>query len=426
MERILTARWGEPSPVGLDRYVETGGYRGLEKVVREMTPSQVVEMVKASGLRGRGGAGFPAGVKWGFVPRDRYPHYLVVNFDEGEPGTFKDRELVERDPHLVVEGIAIAAYAIEARQAFVYVRGEFLEPGWVLQRALEEAREAGYLGPRVMGTDFSLEVVVHRGAGAYVCGEETALLESLEGRRGQPRMRPPFPATHGLYNQPTVVQNVETLANLHFIAVRGPDWYASIGPPKSPGPKIFCVSGEVERPGNYEAPMGTPARTLIEECAGGVLGGRRLKAFTPGGSSTPLLPASLVDTPMDFESVAAAGSMLGTGAMIVLSDATCVVGAVRRWVEFYVHESCGKCTPCREGNPWMAQIFRRLEEGEGRKEDLPLLESITAGMFGRCFCAFGDGAVSPVVSSLRHFREEFEEHVALGGCPLRVGTGRRA
>ena len=421
-ERILTARWDESDTVWLDRYLETGGYEGLRKALG-MTPADVIEEVKASGLRGRGGAGFPAGVKWSFVPQDTgLPTYLVVNFDESEPGTFNNRELIERDPHQVLEGAIIAAYAVRCHVAFVYVRGEFLHPGRVLQRAIAEAYGRGFLGRDILGSGYDLDVVIHRGAGAYICGEETALLESMEGRRGQPRARPPFPALEGLYASPTAINNVETLASVPHILARGAAWFASIGPEKSPGTKIFSVSGKVERPGNYEVPMGTPARVLIEELAGGIVDGKRLKAWTPGGSSTPFLTAEHLDVGLDFESIAAAGSLLGTGAVIVTDERDCMVRVCRRLSRFYAHESCGKCTTCREGTWWAVRILDRVEAGLGRVEDLGLLDDLCGTMLFRGFCPLVDGAVSPIASTLKHFRDEYEAHIAQRRCPV-TGKG---
>ncbi|HYU57921.1 MAG TPA: NADH-quinone oxidoreductase subunit NuoF [Actinomycetota bacterium] len=416
--RVVTARFGDPGAAPLDGYRASGGYEGLRKALA-MSPEEVIEEVKASGLRGRGGAGFPTGTKWSFVPQDTGKFtYVVCNFDESEPGTFNNRELVERDPHQVIEGLAIAAYAVRCHTAFVYCRGEFVWPGLVLQRALAEAYDAGILGNRVFGSDFQLDVVLHRGAGAYICGEETALLESLEGYRGQPRLRPPFPAVEGLYASPTVINNVETLSNVPHILVNGADWYAGIGTQKSTGTKVFSVSGKVERPGNYEVPMGTPAGEVLA-LAGGVLGGKALKAWTPGGSSTPFLTADHLGVGLDFESIAEAGSLLGTGALIVLDETDCIVEAAMRLTEFYAHESCGKCTPCREGTWWLTKVYRRLEEGLGRKEDLPLLADVSDNMLFKSFCALADGAVSPISSSLKHFYAEYEAHVTGQGCPLK-------
>jgi NADH-quinone oxidoreductase subunit F len=416
---ILTARWGDAEAVSIDRYLKTGGYQGLKKAL-DMGPPAVIEEVKASGLRGRGGAGFPTGTKWSFIPQDTgKPIYVVCNFDESEPGTFNNRELVERDPHQLIEGVIIASYAVNCRTAFVYCRGEFVWPGTVLERALAEAYDRGYLGSKVGGTDYALDIVVHRGAGAYICGEETALLESLEGRRGQPRLRPPFPAVEGLYGSPTVINNVETLSCVPHILDRGADWFASIGTEKSTGPGIFSISGKVQRPGNYEAPMGTTARELIEDHAGGIRDGKGIKAWTPGGSSTPYLTADHLDTPMDFDSVAAAGSLLGTKAMIVLDERDCIVDATLRFTQFYAHESCGKCTPCREGTWWMTRVLQRMEFGYGRTEDIDLIKDVGQNMLFKSFCALADGAVSPLDSSIKYFRDEYEEHVRLGRCPLK-------
>jgi NADH-quinone oxidoreductase subunit F len=358
-------------------------------------------------------------VKWSFVPQNTgKPTYVVSNFDESEPGTYNNRELIEREPHQFLEGLAIAAYAIGSHTAFVYCRGEFLWPGTVLKRAIAEAYDKGYFGTDIAGSTYDLEVVLHRGAGAYICGEETALLSSLEGYRGQPRLRPPFPAVEGMYEAPTLINNVETLCNVPHILTKGAEWFAKIGPDKSPGTKVFSVSGKVERPGNYELPMGTPLRTLLADHAGGVLAGKRLKAWTPGGSSTPMLTDEHLDVGLDFESVQAAGSLLGTGAIIVMDETDCIVEATRRLVEFYAHESCGKCTPCREGTWWGSRVLGRIESGFGRSEDLPLLDDLGTNILFRAFCALADGAVSPIQSSLKYFRGEYEQHIREGRCPF--------
>jgi NADH-quinone oxidoreductase subunit F len=417
-ERVITARWEEPDTVWIDRYMELGGYRALRTALAT-SPGDLIESVKSSGLRGRGGAGFPTGVKWSFVPQGTgKPTYVVCNFDESEPGTFNNRELVERDPHQLLEGIAIAALAIGCGTAFIYCRGEFLWPGQVLERAIAEAYEGGFLGRGIAGSGTDLDLVLHRGAGAYICGEETALLESLEGYRGQPRLRPPFPAVEGLYGCPTVINNVETLCNVPHIVERGAEWFASIGTEKSPGTKVVSVSGKVERPGNYEVPMGTPARVVIEELAGGVPGGRRLKAWTPGGSSTPFLTEAHLDVGLDFESILTAGSQLGTGGLMVLDEDDCMVEAARRLVEFYAHESCGKCTPCREGTWWAERVLGRIEAGYGGEDDLPVMADMAGNILFRSFCALADGAVSPIQSSLRFFMDEYEAHVREGRCPI--------
>ena len=416
--KIITANWDDPNAAGIDGYLANGGYEGLKKALG-MTSAEVIDVVKASGLRGRGGAGFPTGVKWSFVPQNTgKPTYVVSNFDESEPGTYNNRELIEREPHQFLEGLAIAAYAIGSHTAFVYCRGEFLWPGTVLKRAIAEAYDKGFFGTSIAGSAYDLEVVLHRGAGAYICGEETALLSSLEGYRGQPRLRPPFPAVEGLYDAPTLINNVETLCNVPHILTKGREWFAKIGPEKSPGTKVFSVSGKVERPGNYELPMGTPLRTLLQDHAGGVLGGKRLKAWTPGGSSTPMLTDEHLDVGLDFESVQAAGSLLGTGAIIVMDETDCIVEATRRLVEFYAHESCGKCTPCREGTWWGSRVLGRIESGFGREEDLPLLDDLGTNILFRAFCALADGAVSPIQSSLKYFRDEYEQHIRDGRCPF--------
>jgi NADH-quinone oxidoreductase subunit F len=416
---VTTGRWGIDGADTIEGYLEHDGYEGLKKAV-SMPPDEIIDEVKASGLRGRGGAGFPTGAKWGFIPKDTgKPVYVCCNADEGEPGTFKDRELMERDPHQLIEGIAITSHAVGCTQAFIYMRGEFLEPARRIERALAEAYDRSYLGKNVAGSKVSIDIVMHRGAGSYECGEETALLESLEGKRGQPRLRPPFPAVEGLYGSPTVINNVETLATVPHIVRNGAGWFTGMGTEKSPGTKIFCVSGAVERPGNYEAPLGTPARVIIDELAGGVPGGKQVKAWVPGGSSTPFLTPELLDTPMDFESIQAAGSLLGTGAIVVLGEDDCIVEAVLRWLQFYAHESCGKCTPCREGTWWLVKVLHRMENGGGRMEDLPIMDDVGDNILFKSFCAFGDGAVSPILSGLRHFRDEFERHVEANGCPYK-------
>jgi len=392
-------------------YERAGGYQALRKILGKVAPAEVTAMVTKSGLRGRGGAGFPAGVKWGFLPKDyRGPKYLCCNADESEPGTFKDRQLMERDPHQVLEGIAIACYAIGAETAYIYIRGEFVLGAKILDKAIAEARAAGYLGKSVLGTGVTIDVWVHRGAGAYICGEETALLESLEGKRGLPRVKPPFPATHGLYNKPTVVNNVETLANLPHIITRGPEWFASIGsPPKSTGMRIFCVSGHVKRPGNYEVPMGITCRELIFEHAGGMRSDKPLKAIIPGGASASFFTPEHLDVKLDFESVAQAGSMLGSGGVTVMEEGTSMVWAAMRLMEFFYHESCGKCSPCREGSSWLVQTMHRIHAGRGRMQDLETLTDLCQNIAGRTVCAFGDAEVAPIMSTLQYWRHEYEE-----------------
>jgi len=361
-------------------------------------------------------------MKWGFIPQAKpgepaSPHYLVVNADEGEPGTCKDLPYMMADPHGLIEGIVIAAYAIRAEHAFIYVRGEAIHAYRRLQHAVREAYARGYLGKNILGTGFNCELTMHAGAGAYICGEETALLDSLEGYRGQPRLKPPFPATHGLYGSPTVVNNVETLASVPYIVLGGADWWKSMGTEKSPGPKLYSLSGRVNRPGQYECELGTTLRQLLE-LAGGMKDGYELKFWTPGGSSTPYFTTEHLDVPLDFEGAAAAGSMLGTTALMLFDQTVCIVGATLRFIEFYAHESCGKCTPCREGNYWMVQVLRRLEHGAGTEEDLDTLLDTCDNIFGRSFCALGDGATSPVVSSIKYFRDEYIAHVREGACPF--------
>ena len=414
---VLTDNWDHERPWTLQSYEQGGGYGAMRKALREQ-PDALIQMVKDSGLRGRGGAGFPTGMKWGFIPQgDGKPHYLVVNADESEPGTCKDIPLMMASPHTLIEGVIISAFAIRANHAFIYVRGEVLHVVRRLQRAVQEAYLAGYLGRDILGTGFDLELVVHAGAGAYICGEETSLLDSLEGRRGQPRLRPPFPAVAGLYASPTVVNNVETIASVPCIVDKGADWFASIGTEKSKGVTLYSLSGHVQRPGQYEAPMGITLRDLLD-LAGGIRPGHVLKFWTPGGSSTPILTDEHLDVPLDYEAVGAAGSMLGTKALQIFDETTCVVRAVLRWTEFYKHESCGKCTPCREGTWWLVQVLQRLEKGQGSEEDLDLLLDQCDNILGRAFCALGDGAVSPITSSIKFFRDEYLAHLEHGGCPF--------
>jgi NADH-quinone oxidoreductase subunit F len=411
-EKILLKNMEIPGYSGsLADYERAGGYQALRKILGKVPPAEVTETVKKSGLRGRGGAGFPTGIKWGFLPKDyQGPKYLCCNADESEPGTFKDRQLIERDPHQMIEGMLIACYAIGAETAYIYIRGEFVLGSQILDRALAEARSAGYVGRDILGTDSSIDIWVHRGAGAYICGEETALLESLEGKRGLPRVKPPFPATHGLYNKPTVVNNVETLANLPHILNRGAEWFAAIGsPPKSSGTRIFCVSGHVKRPGNFEVPMGTTLRELIFEHARGMRSDKPLKAIIPGGASAPFFTPEHLEVKLDFESVAQAGSMLGSGGVTVMEEGTSMVWAALRLMEFFYHESCGKCTPCREGSSWLVQTMRRIIDGRGQKSDLETLVELCQNIAGRTVCAFGDAEVSPIMSTLKYWRHEYEQ-----------------
>ncbi len=414
---VLSDNWDADRPWTLESYESTGGYDGLKNALG-MDQDAVIELVKESGLRGRGGAGFPTGMKWGFIPQgDGKPHYLVVNADESEPGTCKDIPLMMASPHTLVEGVIISSYAIRANHAFIYVRGEVLHVVRRLQRAVQEAYLGGHLGKNIHGSGFDLELTVHAGAGAYICGEETALLDSLEGRRGQPRLRPPFPAVAGLYAAPTVINNVESIASVPCIVRNGAEWFGSMGTEKSKGMTLYSLSGHVNRPGQYEAPLGITLRQLLE-LAGGVREGHELKFWTPGGSSTPILTAEHLDVPLDYEGVGAAGSMLGTKALQIFDETTCVVRAVLRWTEFYKHESCGKCTPCREGTWWLVQTLARLERGEGSEQDLETLLDQCDNILGRSFCALGDGATSPITSSIQYFRDEYVAHLTHGGCPF--------
>lgn len=424
-EPVLTKGIGEVDLVDIDVYEAQGGYQGLKKALKELTPAEVQETVKESGLRGRGGAGFPTGVKWGFLPNDGRPRYLACNADESEPATFNNRMLIEFNPHQLIEGILISAYATGCTQSFIYLRGEFKRGYDVLMRAMEEARRKGYLGENIMGSGFNQHITVHRGAGAYICGEETGLLSSLEGGRGQPRLKPPFPAVSGLYGMPTLVNNVETLSNVPHIVYRGADWFRSLGTEKSPGPKIYSVSGKVKRPGNYELPLGVTFAELLD-LAGGLHDGRKLKGFQPGGASAPILTPEHVDVPLDFDSAMAAGSMLGTAGVIVFDDTVCLVRVARYYADFFSHESCGQCTPCREGTAWKSRILRRLEEGGGTAHDLEVLRSLKKTMQGTTICLLSDASTFFVQSVLEHFPEEFEAHVAGGGCPLHLEEVRSA
>ncbi|MCH5641811.1 MULTISPECIES: NADH-quinone oxidoreductase subunit NuoF [unclassified Gordonia (in: high G+C Gram-positive bacteria)] len=421
---VLSRHWSEPRSWTLENYQRHNGYDALRTALAT-PPDDIIETIKSSGLRGRGGAGFPVGMKWSFIPQkdstesddaDAPPHYLVVNADESEPGTCKDMPLMLATPHALVEGVIIAAYAIRAHHAFIYVRGEVTSVIRRLRTAVDEAYAAGYLGSGILGSGFDLELVVHAGAGAYICGEETALLDSLEGRRGQPRLRPPFPAVAGLYASPTVVNNVESIASVPPIIRNGVEWFRTMGTEKSPGFTLYSLSGHVTRPGQYEAALGITLRELLDR-AGGVREGHQLKFWTPGGSSTPLLTPEHLDVPLDYEGVGAAGSMLGTKALQIFDETTCVVGAVLRWTQFYAHESCGKCTPCREGTYWLVQLLKRLETEGGTATDLDTLSDVTNSIVGKSFCALGDGAGSPIVSSLKYFRDEYIAHLD-HGCPF--------
>ena len=406
-----------PGLAGIGVYRKGGGYEAVASAIRNSSPDQVIDVVKASGLRGRGGAGFPTGMKWSFVPKQSpKPRYIVCNADESEPGTFKDRELMEKNPHLMIEGMILAGYAIGSHLGYIYLRGEFEYIQRIVDQAIAEARAAGILGDNVMGTGYGFQLHTHLGAGAYICGEETALLSSLEGYRGQPRLKPPFPAVEGLYACPTVVNNTETLMAVPHIMKHGAAWYRQWGTEKSPGTKVFSVSGPVKRPGNYEVPLGYSMKKLIEVDCGGMREGLSVKAVIPGGSSVPLLPAADLDTPLDYESMNAKGTFLGSGGVIVIDDQTCLVDALWNITRFYEHESCGKCTPCREGTYWLANILERIERGEGRPEDIPLLSDIADNILGKSFCALGDAAAMPVQGMLKHFRPEFEYHIQHRRC----------
>jgi NADH-quinone oxidoreductase subunit F len=415
--KILTKNLHVADLQKLEVYESLGGYQGLAKALREYQPVEITDIVKKSGLRGRGGAGFPTGMKWGFVPKDSgKPVYLCVNADESEPGTFKDRLIIEKDPHQLIEGIIISAYALGCHQSFIYIRGEFVYGARVLNRAIADAYEKGYLGKNILGSGFDLNLLVHRGAGAYICGEETALLESLEGKRGHPRLKPPFPAVVGLYGSPTVINNVETLANVSHIINNGAEWFAAIGVERNAGTRLFGVSGHVKKRGVYELPMGATLRELIFDHCGGMRDGRKLKAIVPGGSSVPVLTADQVDVRMDFDSIAKAGSMLGSAGVIVMDDSTCMVKAALRLSKFYAEESCGQCTQCREGTEWMHRILSRLENGRGRGGDLELILDICTNMKGRTICPLSDAAAMPIESYIQKFYDEFAAHIQEQRC----------
>jgi NADH-quinone oxidoreductase subunit F len=422
MEKILLSNIDLPDFHRLATYESAGGYRSWHRVVESMKPAELIEEVKASGLRGRGGAGFPTGMKWSFVPKDSpKPKYLVCNADESEPGTFKDRLLIERDPHAILEGTLIAAYAIQSHMAFVYVRGELAFGATRLENAVAEAYQAGMIGKNIFGSAYDLDVIVHRGAGAYICGEETALLSSLEGSRGWPKVKPPFPATHGLFGCPTVVNNVETLAALPWILDRGAAAYAALGTEKSKGTKLFSVSGHIAKPGVYELEMGYPFKKFLEEDCGGVPNGKKLKGVIPGGGSMPVLrPEEIEKVNLDYESVQAAGSLLGSGGVIVMDETTCMVRAAWNIARFYAHESCGQCSPCREGCHWMEKIFHRIEHGAGDPADLDLILNISGNIMGNTICPFGDAAAMPAAAFVKKFRDEFDAHIAEKRCTLRM------
>ncbi len=414
-EYVLFKHLIDPDVRELDHYIGLGGYEGLKKALK-MQPAEVVEEVKKSNLRGRGGAGFPTGLKWSFMPKDDRQKYFVCNADEGEPGTFKDRYIMSENPHQLIEGMVIGGFAMGATVGYVYIRGEFKFIADQLQRAVDEAYKAGYLGNDILGSGFNFDLYLHMGAGAYICGEETGLIQSLEGHTGKPRLKPPFPAQVGVFGKPTTVNNVETIACVPDIIRKGANWFLTIGPERNNGTKIYGVSGHVNNPGVFELPMGTSLREIIFEHAGGILDGKKVKAIIPGGSSAPVLGPEHLDIPMDFDSLKEAGSMLGSGAIIVMHEDTCIVEAFARLAAFYAHESCGQCTPCREGTPWMAKIIRNIENGDGRDGDIELLYDICEKIIGRTVCPLGDAAVFCIKGALDRFRDEFEYHIQHKKC----------
>jgi len=411
-------------PWTLESYLSVGGYESLKKILTEKIPAEdIIEEVKTSALRGRGGAGFPTGLKWSFMPRQsKGQKYIVCNSDEGEPGTCKDRDILRYNPHQLIEGMAIAGYCIGADAGYNYIRGEFWEPYERFENALKEAREAGYLGNNLFGSDFNFELYAHLGGGAYICGEETALLESIEGKKGQPRFKPPFPASFGLYGKPTTINNTETLASVPVIVEKGGQWFLEQGKPNNGGTKIFSVSGNVKRPGNYEIAMGTPFSELLEMC-GGMKDGYKLKAVIPGGSSAPVIPGEqMMDVTMDYDAIRDAGSMLGSGAVIILDDKTCMVNALARLSHFYQEESCGQCTPCREGTGWLSRMVHRIEHGHGKQEDIDLLDKVAGDIMGRTICALGEAASLPVKGFIKHYRDEFQYHIDHKKCMVGPGS----
>jgi NADH-quinone oxidoreductase subunit F len=415
--KVISRRFGIPNSASIEVYLEHDGYKALNKALA-MKPDEVIDEVKRSDLRGRGGAGFNAGMKWSFVPRQAAkPKYVICNADEGEPGTCKDRPLMEYDPHQMIEGIIIAGYAIQSHQGYIYVRGEYRYVMEIVDRALAEAYARGYLGKNILASGFDFDLYTHTGAGSYECGEETALMNSLEGLRGYPRVKPPFPALVGLYGGPTVINNVETLSNVPHILLNGAEWFAKLGTPKNGGTRLFCLSGHIARPGVYELPMGFPLRRMIEEVGGGIAGGKKLKCVIPGGSSCPVLTAGEVDVPMDFDSLAKIGSMLGSGGVVVIDDETCMVKVARRIMKFYAHESCGWCIPCREGTSWLESLLDRFHSGGGVPEDLDTALDVACNILGKTLCPLGDAAALPIISILKKFRQEFEDHLRLGACP---------
>ncbi len=418
---VLSKRFKNAAGTWFDAYAADGGYEAAKKALTSMTPAQVIEEITKANLRGLGGAGFPTGKKWSFIPKDNpKPKYLVVNADEGEPGTFKDRYILERDPHALIEGIIIAAFAIQSHKAYVYIRGEYVRPIQRFQKAVDEAYAKGWLGKNIQGSGYDLELVVHRGAGAYICGEETALLSSLEGGKGFPKLKPPFPAISGLFKCPTIVNNVETLSCVAPILKNGADWFAKLGTPKQGGTRLFSISGHVNRPGLYEAPAGVTLRELIEKHAGGVPNGRQLKAVVPGGISAKILKADEIDVGMDFDSLMAAGTMAGSAGVIVLDDTTCMVDALYAASHFFADESCGQCSPCREGTGWILKGMKRGKRGEGKTDDLKNMLITAGNMEGKTICVFADAAAWPVQSYINKFRSEFDHHISTGKCDLKA------
>jgi NADH-quinone oxidoreductase subunit F len=416
MEKVLLKNIDNPNSAEIDEYVKAGGYRNLSKAL-DLESKDVIEEIKKSGLRGRGGAGFPTAMKWSFAIADpKFPKYLICNADEGEPGTLKDRPILEKNPHLLIEGMVISGYALGSEYGYIYLRGEYPQARDILNAAINQAYEKNYLGESILGKDVKFHLSVHQGAGAYICGEETALLESIEGRKGQPRTKPPFPVNVGAWAMPTIVNNVETLANIPYILEIGGEAYSKIGSSDCPGPKLFSVSGCVDKPGVYELPMGTSLKEIIYDHAGGMRNGAALKAVIPGGISTPVLPADDIDCAMDFVSMPRAGSMLGSGAVIVMDESVCMVRIAYRALKFFEHESCGKCVPCREGTDWLRKILERIEHGKGREGDVDLLSDVVEIMEGRTFCPLGDGAAGVVKGMIKHFRNEFEEHIKNAKC----------
>lgn len=419
--KLLTGNVGTANSTNIDAYMAGGGYEAMIDSLHKMTPTHVLNEVKNADLKGRGGAGFPAGLKWSFLPKGKdKQRYLICNADESEPGTFKDRLLIENDPHLILEGIIIAGWATQAAGCFFYIRGEMPKGAVIFRRAVKQAYKKGFLGKSILGSAFNFDVWIVRGAGAYICGEETALMNSLEGKRAEPRIKPPFPAGYGVYGKPSNINNVETFANVPMIVKKGADWYKSIGSKSLPGTKLYGVSGHVKKPGVYELPGGTNLKEIIYEHAGGILGDRPLKAVIPGGSSTPVLRADQIDVPADPEGLGSAGSMLGSGGIIVMNDTVCMVRALQNLMEFYADESCGQCTPCREGTTWLRRLVTRLEEGDGREGDCDLILDVADNVMGNTICPLGDAAAMPAISFVKQFREEFEAHITSGGCPMRA------